>query len=106
MGLSTALGLAEIGGDMALRAHLHSNCHPPMGVMFEAAKQALEIANAAEPCDSGFLFEDILDETAITLPDGWTLHGRQEVTAREVMLNLHLAPFINFGDGDSVEVGD
>ena len=104
MGLMTAQSLAEFG-DAGLVAHLSSNCFPPMGVMIDVAREALAVAEAAQPFEEGFLFEDVLDQTLDTpLPEGWTWRGRDRVTAREMLDGLNLIGFIDFAQADGTEV--
>jgi hypothetical protein len=79
---------------MAVLAHLQSNLFPPHPRLLSVAMDALEVASSAQPCDDGFLFEDILDES-IPLPEGVRFRDQDWITAREVIDSLHLEEFVS-----------
>lgn len=92
MGRMTAQGLAEFGS-MGVLAHLQSNMFPPQPRLLPVALRALTVAREAQPCDDGFLFEDIVDES-FPLPEGVLFQGRGTITAREAIESLHLEEFV------------
>lgn len=86
MGYQTALGIAETNTTIEQQVswHFSGNCYPPVPqMMVPVAVQAIDLVIGDEA------------DALVELPEGVSFRGNTEVTAYNIVDNLHLWAFVD-----------